>query len=60
MKRDVRRDEFILELAALHHEAHRLGLHRTGHALHEAVRTVGWEIARQVESKARAKRKEKA
>lgn len=39
------RRAFVTELTLLHERAHRLGLYRTGHVLHEAVREVGWEIA---------------
>ena len=39
------RREFTSKLALIHHEAHRLGLYRTGQKLHEAVREVGYEIA---------------
>ena len=60
MKTTHRRDEFVLELVSLHAEAHRVGLHRTGRALHEAVRAAGWELAAMIEKAARAKRNKKA
>lgn len=34
-----------LNLCELMNEAHRLELHATGHALHEAVKKLGWELA---------------
>lgn len=39
------RKNFPVELANLMDRAHRLGLHATGHALHEAVKKVGYELA---------------
>jgi hypothetical protein len=39
------RAKFPTELTTLMDRAHRLGLHATGHALHEAVKQVGWELA---------------
>ena len=36
---------FLAKLAELHAEAHRIGLHRTGHRLHEAVQESGFEQA---------------
>lgn len=42
------RDDFLPRLVILMDEAHRRGLHRTGHVLHEAVRTAGWEVADQL------------
>ena len=37
--------EFLTRLPLVHEEAHRIGMHRTGHALHEAVRVAGYELA---------------
>jgi len=37
--------DLITEITNLMTRAHGLGMHRTGHALHEAVRTVGYEVA---------------
>lgn len=59
MNKQLRKQEFIMELAGLHVEAHKLGLHRTGHALHEAVRVVGWEVAGKVEAEQRAKKRKR-
>lgn len=39
------RRDLCRELPLLMDRAHRLGLHRTGHALHEAVKAIGWETA---------------
>lgn len=36
--------KFAIKLTELHAEAHALGLHETGHAIHAAVQKVGWEI----------------
>ena len=36
---------FILSLTGLHEQAHRLGMHDTGHKLHAAVQAAGWEAA---------------
>lgn len=38
-------EAFPAELVTLMDKAHRLGLHTTGHALHEAVKKLGWELA---------------
>ena len=35
---------FMNQLTSLHTQAHSLGLHRTGHALHDAVKAVGFEV----------------
>ena len=45
--RDEVRD-FITRLTSMHAEAHRIGLYRTGHKLHDAVREVGWEYSDQI------------
>lgn len=39
------RRELCKQLPLIMNEAHALGLHKTGHALHEAVQAVGWETA---------------
>lgn len=39
------RRAFAQRLPLVMVEAHRLGLHRTGHALHDAVQKVGYEIS---------------
>ena len=39
------RQQFISELVELHERANRIGLYKTGHALHEAVKVVGYEVA---------------
>lgn len=39
------RREFALTLPLIMNKAHQLGLPRTGHKLHDAVRELGWEIA---------------
>ncbi len=44
------RREFLRRLALIHAEAHALGLHYTGHILHDAVKRSGWEQA-QLEAK---------
>lgn len=43
------RQEFVNKLTFAMNEAGQLGLYRTMHKLHEAVREVGWEIAGQME-----------
>lgn len=37
--------DFLNRLPAVMYEAHKIGLHQTGQALHEAVRKAGWEAA---------------
>lgn len=37
------------ELTEIMTRAHAIGLHKTGHALHEAVRAIGYEIAEQIQ-----------
>ncbi len=44
-KGDLLRSVFAVKLSRIHMEAMELGLIRTGHKLHDAVREVGWEIA---------------
>ncbi len=39
------RKEFASRLTLVMNEAMRLGLYRTMHKLHDAVREVGWELA---------------
>jgi hypothetical protein len=39
------RREFCMELPVIMNKAGALGLYRTLHALHEAVRAVGYEVA---------------
>ena len=46
-KRDPR-EEFASELAFVMNKAMRLGLYRTMHKLHDAVREIGWEMADQI------------
>lgn len=41
---DITRD-FARRLSAMYAEAFRIGLYITGHALHEAVKRVGYEMA---------------
>ena len=43
--------EFLTRLPLVHEEAHRIGMHRTGHALHEAVREAGYELAERLSIK---------
>jgi hypothetical protein len=43
------RFELTVELVSLHDRAFRLGLLKTGHAIGEAVRAVGWERAELLE-----------
>lgn len=38
-------NEITSKIALLHSELMNLGLMKTGHAMHEAVRQVGWECA---------------
>lgn len=47
----VQQREFCSELALVMDKAHRLGLYKTGHLLHEAVRQVGWEVAEHLNRK---------
>lgn len=47
----------IARATALHEDAHRLGFHRTGHAMHEVVRAVGWELADKLEDATAADRR---
>lgn len=42
------RSEFIQRLPVVMHEAGRLGLWKTMHALHEVIQTAGWEMAEKV------------
>ena len=42
-------DNFIIRLTAMRHEAHAIGMHATGHALHDAVKKSGWELAHLIE-----------
>jgi hypothetical protein len=42
------RDDFVVRLVSLAAEAHRIGLHKTGHKLHDAVKQVGYELAEQI------------
>lgn len=44
MEIDSKHKEFASKLAFIMDEAHRLGLHRTGHRIHDAVRELGWEM----------------
>lgn len=44
-KLERQREDFILRLTKMTHEAMELKLYVTGHAVHKAVRAVGWEIA---------------
>lgn len=39
------RHALTVEMPRLHAELHALGLHKTAHALHAAVQSLGWEIA---------------
>lgn len=48
---------FASRLALVNEEAQRLGLHATGHAIHEAVKVVGFEIAEIMEQKDKISRK---
>lgn len=38
--------KFVQDLPLVHEEAMRLGLYETAHALHEAVKKSGYELAR--------------
>jgi hypothetical protein len=46
--------KLIEQIQALETEAHRIGLHTTGHALNNAKNAGGWEFAGNVEEAARA------
>lgn len=37
--------DFLSALSLAMNEAHKLGMHQTGHALHEALRIAGFEVA---------------
>lgn len=52
MKREIRRDEFLLELLSLHTEACKLGLLTTAHALGCAARSAVDELVKLAERKA--------
>lgn len=39
------REQFAIDLTTLMNTAMRLGLYRTGHRIHDAVRELGWELA---------------
>ena len=45
--------DFVARLPLVMDEAHRLGLHVTGHAMHEAVRKSGYELADLIEKHAK-------
>jgi hypothetical protein len=42
------RDDYVIRVVGIAEEAHRLGLHETGHLLHDAVRKLGWELERKI------------
>lgn len=44
---------FVAKLPLVMDEAHRLGLFVTGHALHEAVRKAGYELAERLTAPAK-------
>lgn len=44
-RRRLAERELILLVANAEDRAHRLGLHKAGHALNAAKNTLGWEIA---------------
>jgi hypothetical protein len=46
--------ELIKKIQAAETEAHRIGLHLTGHALNAAKNAAGWEFAGDIEEAARA------
>lgn len=48
--------KLIAAIQAAESEAHRLGLHCTGHALNNAKNAIGWEIAGNIEAAGMAAR----
>ena len=40
--------KFISDLALMMIRAHEVGMHETGHAIHEAVKTSGYELERAI------------
>lgn len=52
--------DFAVNLTNMHFQAHKLGLHETGHALHAAVQKVGFEIAETRLSNKKIQNKKKA
>lgn len=40
--------QLAIDLPMIMHRCHAAGLHATGHAMHEAVRKIGWELAEEL------------
>lgn len=53
---DMNRHDFVRWLPLIMSQAGKVGLYKTMHTLHEAVRVAGWELAERMEKESDANR----